>query len=320
MSTRARAAVAVVAAGMLAAAGCAGGSASRTGSADGAPAAHHASAVLGERVVRSPIPVTPYERRAFLEMTMQPAVATDRTPVLERWERDPTLAVAGHPTPEDLRHLDDAIAAWSLITGRNLRITGDHAAVTLHFVPRAQFATVLGVDEVDPSAVGLSRVGFATGHRGTITSGVIVVASDDDQVTRNRTIAHELGHALGLQHSSCASSLMDGSSDQDRSVRWSPSALDIRMAGILYDPRLTPGLDRAAVDATLAPTETVGAGCAPVDLELIRASGTGRHYFCVRSAARVRPCTSNVATEPTLPLRRPDAWTDGSSLHAIRPR
>jgi hypothetical protein len=319
MTTRARAAVAVVAAGLLAAA-CAGRSESRTGAPDGAPAAHHASAVLGEQIVRASIPVTPYERRAFLEMAMQPAVATDRSPVLERWERDPTLAVAGDPTPEDLRHLDDAIAAWSLLTGRHLRITGDHAAVTLHFVPKQQFASVLGVDEVDPSAVGLSRVGFAAGHRGTITSGIIVIASDDDQVTRNRTIAHELGHAMGLQHSSCASSLMDGSSDHERSVRWSPSPLDVRMAGLLYDPRLTPGIDRAEVAATLAPTATAGATCGPVDLELIRAAGTGHHYFCVRSAARIRPCTSNVSTEPTLPLRRPDAWTDGSSLHAVRPR
>ena len=120
----------------------------------------------------------------------------------------------------------------------------------MHFVPRAEFATVLDVDHVDPTAVGLTRVSFAPGRRGEITGGIVVVASDDDQVTRNRTIAHELGHAMGLQHSTCASSLMDGSSDGERSVRWSPSALDIRMGSLLYDPRLAPGLGRAAVEAT----------------------------------------------------------------------
>ena len=76
---------------------------------------------------------------------------------------------------------------------------------------------------------------------------------------------------------------------------------------------------RVSAASALSPVATDGATCAPVDLELVRAAGSGRHYFCLRSAARVRPCTSNVGTEPTLPLRNPDAWTDGSSLHARPP-
>src|SRR3954451_6326141 len=168
MTTRARAALATVAAGLLSVAGCAGHSEPRTGADDAAPAAHHATEIPGEQVVRSPIAVTPYERQAFLELAMQPAVATDRTPVLQRWQRDPTVAVTGDPTPADLQHVADAVAAWSLVTGRHVRTTTGAGAVTLHFVPRDQFAAVLGVDEIDPSAVGLSRVSFAPGRRGTI--------------------------------------------------------------------------------------------------------------------------------------------------------
>ncbi len=268
-------------------------------------------------MARATIAVTPYERQAFLELAMEPAVTTDhRRPVLERWSEDPTLAVSGTPTPEDLRQLATSALRWSLITGRRITLTPGPAAVSVRFVARAQFASVLGVDHVDPGAVGLTRVSFAPGHRGDITSGIVVVASDDAQVTRNRTIAHELGHVMGLQHSTCASSLMDGSSDGERSVRWSPSALDVRVGALLYDPRLVPGLGRSAVTAILTPSATDGATCGPVDLELIRAAGSGRHYFCVRSPARVRPCTSNVATEPTLPLVNPDAWTDGATLSA----
>jgi hypothetical protein len=261
--------------------------------------------------------VSPYERQAFLEIALQPAVvAGHRRVVLERWTRDPTFAVDGAPTADDLRRLAEAARRWSAITGRHLTVTTGPADVTVHFVPRASFATTLGVDHVDPTAVGLTRVSFAPGHRGTITAGIVVIAADDDQVTRNRTIAHELGHAMGLQHSTCASSLMDGTSDGERSVRWSPSALDVRMGGLLYDPRLAPGLDRSEVEALVAPTASAGATCGPVDLELVRAAGTGRHYFCARTAARVRPCTSDTSEEPTLPIVNPDAWTDGHSLSA----
>ena len=186
-------------------------------------------------------------------------------------------------------------------------------------MPRAEFAAVLGVDHVDPTAVGLTRVSFAPGRRGDITGGIVVVASDDDQVTRNRTIAHELGHAMGLQHSTCASSLMDGSSNGERSVRWSPSALDIRMGSLLYDPRLAPGLDRTAVEAILTPTRGRRRGLrtggpradpgrghrAPLLLRPIGGAGPALHEQRGHRAP--------------LPLVNPDAWTDGSRLSAGPP-
>jgi len=302
----------------LVGAGCASASDRARHGTEPAPAAAQPSTeVLGARTTRATIAVTPYERQAFLELAMEPAVTSDhRRPVLERWSRDPALAVTGAPTPEDVRQLAASAQRWSLITGRRITVTLGPAPVTVHFVPRAEFASVLGVDHADPGAVGLTRVSFAAGRRGDITGGIVVVATDDAQVTRNRTIAHELGHVMGLQHSTCASSLMDGSSDGERSVRWSPSALDIRVGALLYDPRLVPGLDRGTVTSTLVPIAADGATCGPVDLELIRAAGSGRQYFCARSPARVRPCTSNVATEPKLPLVNPDAWTDGTTLRA----
>jgi hypothetical protein len=316
MSRRSRIGVTLACIAVLVAAGCASDAPRTQPNPRPQPVAAHAPREeLDDGTRPAPIVVTPYERQAFLELAMEPAVTTThRGAVLQRWSREPTLTVTGAPTSEDLRQLATAAQRWSAITGRRLTLTGGSATVSVHFVPRSDFAGVLGVDHVDPTAVGLTRVSFAPGHRGDIVGGIVVVASDDDQVTRNRTIAHELGHVMGLQHSTCPSSLMDGSSNGERSVRWSPSALDVRMGALLYDPRLTPGLDRAAVETALTPSATDGATCGPVDLELIRAAGTGRHYFCVRSAARVRPCTSNVAAEPTLPIVNPDAWTDGATL------
>jgi hypothetical protein len=88
---------------------------------------------------------------------------------------------------------------------------------------------------------------------------------------------------------------------------------------LLYAPQLAAGLGTDAVRAALTPTAIEGATCEPVDLELIRAAGTGRHYLCVRSVALQRPCTANLTKEPTLPIVNPDAWTDGRTLTS-RPR
>ena len=113
---------------------------------------------------------------------------------------------------------------------------------------------------------------------------------------------------------------MDGSSDGARSVRWSPSALDVRIASLLYNARFRPGLHAKAIDAILLPTATTGTGCDPVDLELVRASGTDRRYLCARGIQAVRPCTADLSHEPRLPITNPDAWTDGSSLTSRPPR
>src|SRR4051812_42668605 len=133
---------------LVLAAGCAGTSTRSGSEAPPAPEPAHApTKILGDAATRS-IVVTTYERQAFLELAMQPAVRVrGRRAVLERWTRDPTFSIAGTPTVDDLRRIAEAVQRWSLITGRHLTVITGPADVTLHFVPRAQFASVLGVDE-----------------------------------------------------------------------------------------------------------------------------------------------------------------------------
>ncbi|MEO6467881.1 MAG: DUF2927 domain-containing protein [Acidimicrobiia bacterium] len=279
-------------------------------------AAAKATDVLGRQLDRSAIlEVTPYERDALLELALRPATsAATRPSVLQRWTRSPVLHVTGSPSAEDVVQLAESAQRWSVITGLNITVSPGAGNVDISFVPRADFARVLAVEHVDPTAVGLTRLRIDPRRAGVIVGATVVVADDDLQVSRNRTIAHELGHAVGLQHSTCASSLMDGSSDGDRSVRWSPSPLDLRVGSLVYDRRLQPGDTARDLDELLVPSAVAGVSCDPVDLELVRASGTDRHYLCVRGPQPVRPCTSDLSHEPTLPITNPDSWTDGSSL------
>ncbi len=240
--------------------------------------------------------------------------------MLARWTRSPQVGFTGDPTAQDLRRIVEAAQRWSLMTGLTITVSPGPGDIELNFVPRAKFASVMQTEPVDPTAVGLTRVTFAPNRRGIIDGAIVVIADDDIQVGRNRTITHEIGHALGLQHSTCGSSVMDGSSDGERSVRWSPSALDARMASLLYDARLVAGADAATVRQTVLATATDGITCAPVDLELVKAAGTGRHYLCARGPEALRPCTANLDREPKLPIGDPDVWTDGASLTSHPPR
>ncbi len=267
--------------------------------------------------------MTPYERLAFLEMAGHgrtgDVTAAAAPQMLEKWTHDVHVAVDGAPTPADLAQVDGSAAALSLLMAPRRVIVGGGRDIVVTFVPKAGFADVVGADYPD-YADGVTRPTVGTGRdAGRLRSAVVVVDTALPQYGRNHVIAHELLHAIGLNHSTCASSVMFARSRTDTTPQWSLPPFDQRMVRLLYRPELPAGITPSRAARVLTPTATTGVECAPVPWQVVIDAGTRRPYFCVASTERYRPCTADVSVEPPAAIARPDLWFDGTFVYARRP-
>lgn len=273
------------------------------------------------------IVVTPFEQLAFLEVAGHRRGADDaggsRAAALEKWTRDVTVTVDGPATPEDVAQVQRTVAALDLLMApRHITLgpPGASGDVVVRFVPHSEFASVLGSANFPEQADGVTRPVVGTGSdAGVLRSARVVVDSTIPQYGRNRVIAHELLHAVGLGHSTCLSSVAFGESSTEASPRWSLSPFDQRMVQLLYRPELAPGTNVDDAAEILTPTAPAGVECEPVQWQVVVDADTGRHLFCAVSEERYRPCTGNVDTEPAGPIADPDLWFDGAYLYARRP-
>ena len=271
--------------------------------------------------------VSPAEELTFVEMAVNEGKGDIAHPgrgqMINKWTRDPRLGLTGAPTAEDRALVAQTVAELNpLIAPRKIVLDDARPNVVMHFVPKTDFASILDGVDFPPDADGVTqpRVVGNDAHGGIITGAQIAIDSAISQSGRNHVIAHELFHALGVNHSECKSSIMYPTGGDDVSPLWSPSALDQKVLAILYRPEIEPGMRAAQVTARLAPTAPTGAGCEPVAWQLIVDAGTSRPYFCHVGPERYRPCTSNVAVEPTDPLPNPELYYDGQFLYDHLPR
>lgn len=272
------------------------------------------------------IVVTPFEQLAFLEVAGHRRgddAGGSRPAALEKWTRDVTVTIDGPATPADVAQVERTVAALDLLMAPR-RITlgppGASGDIVVRFVPRAEFARVLGSADFPDRADGVARPVVGTGaDAGVLRSVKVVVDSAIPQYGRNRVIAHELLHAVGLGHSTCLSSVAFGESSTEASPRWSLSPFDQRMVQLLYRPELEPGTSVDDAAEILTPTAPTGTECEPVRWQVVVDADTGRHLFCAVSEERYRPCTANVDIEPAGPAANPDLWFDGTYLYARRP-
>ena len=285
----------------------------------------NATATLGDTTTTTAVPqvvVSPGEELTFVAMAVNEGKGDVAHPgrgqTITKWTRDPRLGFAGAPTAEDRTLVAQTVAALNpLIAPRRIVLDEARPNVVMHFVPKSEFSSILRGADYPPDADGVTqpRVVGNDASGGIITGAQIAVDSTISQTGRNHVIAHELFHALGVNHSGCKSSIMYPTGGDDVSPLWSPSALDQRVLSILYRPEVEPGMRATQVTKRLSPTAPTGAVCEPVAWQLIVDAGTSRPYFCHVGPERYRACTSNVAVEPTNPLPNPDLFYDGRFLY-----
>lgn len=272
------------------------------------------------------VTVSPAELLSFVEVAINNGKG-DTAPehggprVANKWIRDVHVDIDGAPTPVDREHVQSTAVALSLLMAPRRVVVGGRADVHLHFAPKAQWPALLGMSDYPPDADGVAQPHVDSGlDPGVIEGADIVIDTGLSQVGRNRIITHELIHAIGVNHSSCKSSVMFPTGGEDVSPLWSLSLLDARMIAVLYRPEIEPGMSGVRVQRVLAPVNPTGATCDPPQWQLIEAAGDATPYFCRTGPERYRPCTRNTAVEPTDPIARPDLWFDGTFVYDRKPR
>lgn len=198
-------------------------------------------------------PYGPDTFAAFAEMQQD-----DPESARPRWKiSQVSVAFATAPTAEDkaaFASLNDSLRTLAGVPAFSAVSSG--ADVTVYFLPKSRWAEIDMATSEMATINGYTRTSYQDGR---LLEAVIVVDSALDQTLRNKTLVHELVHALGLGHHSCAGGMMFGGSTYDPS--WFFNAYDLTMLEAWYsdDPnRVLKPLPCPAIqwDVVRASTET----------------------------------------------------------------
>jgi len=159
-----------------------------------------------------------------------------------RWGRtEVSVSVHGAATATDRFILAEFIDRVATIPGvPRLVLTAGTADIAVHFLPKQRWGEVLGTTETDPSVDGKARYL----RRGGIVRSEVVVDSTSRQVQRNRTLVHEMLHALGPGHHRCPGGMLHDGVGYDPD--WTLRDYDIALLRAWYADH--PSTPRVGVD------------------------------------------------------------------------
>ena len=308
------------------------------------PASSPTSAVPVNTIARAPGAIGPGTAEAFVELR------ADEDGEIVRWyETRLTVGVSGNPTNTDIATLTAYVSSVAGVEGvpRLELVEGGDPDIVVHFLPKERWREVIGEAKVGADVDGQARYFQVDGG---ITEVTVVVNSASSQLQRNRTIVHEMLHAYGMGHHSCAGGLLfDGSeyepewrlAEYDRVLleAWyaehpgQPQVrVDLPCPGIVWDTVLFEGStlwchidsgecfavdERAGVKTTGGPVGWYADGTITThdpDRYVAFSSENGR-VLCVLSEQAYRPCELGALREVT----RPDRWYDGRALYDYNP-
>lgn len=222
-------------------------------------------------------PAVAVERDAFLRFFDATVFGADTAglPVRDRILKATTampIEVAGDEAGRWLPVIVAHAETLSELTGlevtaapsERLRDIRDGGHIQLHIVPRSEFMPLVSQGWIPAGwRAGLVRsfCFFVTFGRETVRAALVVVDRDLTDETLRHCLLEELSQAFGVVNDS---TLMGASIFNDRGpLMAAPTEVDRLVLSVLYDPRIEPGMERAAALALAGDILDELAGAAP---------------------------------------------------------
>lgn len=183
----------------------------------------------------------------LIEIGLSSEFGDSRSSVV-KWIRDVRIRTAGSPTEADLAALDATIADLNRLIDsvEVLRVSSEPAELTVHFVPQAEFRSVL--PQAEPRNDGFVWINWNSARQ--LTSGTVLIRSDRiEQRTRSHLVREEVTQAFGLLSDSFAYS--ESIFQQQYTDVIDYAAIDEVIIAMLYRPEVRPGMSEAQLRRVL---------------------------------------------------------------------